>query len=226
MQYLPPDLVIFDFDGVVVDSEIISVELLLEYLSSHGVQISSEEAYDVFLGKQISKADESLQKAMGISVPPLDEVSFKSELFDRFRSELAPIDGIEEVFRDLSLPMCIASSSSPDRIDASLQMTGLDRAFAGHRFGAGTVKNGKPAPDLFLHAATFHKTNPDRCVVIEDSPSGLTAAKAAGMKSIGFLGGSHAKLAGLESKLAALQPDRIISSMAELPGAIESIFTA
>lgn len=226
MQQPSPDLVIFDFDGVVVDSEIISIELLLKYLSSHGVKITPEEAYTVFLGKQISKADESLQNAMGIIVPPLDEGAFKTELFERFRSELSPIFGVEAVFRDLPLPMCIASSSSPDRIDASLQITGLDRAFTGHRFGAGTVKRGKPAPDLFLHAASFHKTTPDRCVVVEDSPAGLTAAKAAGMKSIGFLGGSHAQLANLESKLAALQPDWIISSMTELPATIESIFSA
>lgn len=226
MKEKMPSLVIFDFDGVVVDSEVISVELLLKYLSSHGVEITVADAYDVFLGKQISKADASLYDVMGINVPPLDEASFKAELFERFRAELSPIDGIEEIFRTLSLPTCIASSSSPDRIDASLHITGLDQTFAGQRFGAGTVNRGKPAPDLFLHAAAYHDVRPDCCVVVEDSPAGLTAAKAAGMKSIGFLGGSHAKLAGLESKLAALQPDRIISSMAELPAVIDSIFAA
>lgn len=213
-------LTIFDFDGVVVDSETICVGLLIEYLAKHDLGLTEEQAYRAFLGKQIGAMDRSVLDNFGTVVPPLDEAKFKAELFERFNTHLKPIPDIDWAFSQISGPMCIASSSSPDRIEISLGITGLNEVFTGRRFGSGTVKRGKPAPDLFLHAASEHGVSPNNCIVIEDSTAGLTAAKAAGMKSIGFVGGSHAAKADLVTRLSLLSPDLIIDNMKYLPAAI------
>jgi HAD superfamily hydrolase (TIGR01509 family) len=213
-------LVIFDFDGVIVDSETISVDLLIAEMSQHGLDLTANQAYDAFLGKQVAKADQSVMAAFGIEVPPLDEAAFKAKLFQLFDAQLKPISGILGAYNAIKGQRCIASSSSMDRILRSLAITGLDTVIDCIKFGAGTVSRGKPAPDLFLHAATHHGVRPENCIVVEDSPAGISAALAAGMKCIGFVGGSHATPASLKAKLAELGPNLIIETMSQLPEAI------
>ena len=108
-----------------------------------------------------------------------------------FRQSLAPIEGVAEALDSLTLPICVASSSSVAQIRQKLEITGLLGRFSEHLFSATMVARGKPAPDLFLYAAQHLMTAPDRCLVIEDSPAGIDAALAAGMTAIGFSGGSH-----------------------------------
>lgn len=215
-----PDLIIFDCDGVLVDSEPMSVELLVEFIGKAGVTIDTQDAYRAFLGKPISTVAQSMLETFGTVIPPIDEAEFQKCILEQFRDRLKPIPGIAKALTQLQGPKCVASSSSLERVELSLKVTGLSALLPGHKFGAGTVQNGKPSPDLFLHAAVQHATPPERCIVIEDSPAGLQAAKAAGMHSIAFVGGAHATPAGLRQKLMLHNPDILIESMDQLPAAI------
>ncbi|MNZ72165.1 6-phosphogluconate phosphatase [compost metagenome] len=141
----------------------------------------------------------------------------RATLFERFRTELRPIDGIGETLdRLLPLRRCVASSSQPERIRYSLGLTGLIDKFEPHVFSATMVKNGKPAPDLFLHAAREMGADPRHCIVIEDSPAGIAAAKAAGMGVFAFTGGSHARFPAFREKIAGLGADAVFDAMPDL----------
>ncbi len=192
------DLVILDFDGVVADSEVISLGSLQAALQDFGVVVDLPEARRRFLGKSLTaiKADASQIAPEG----KWDgfENHWHSILFERFSKELAPVAGVADFLARLKahgLPYCIASSSGLERIYFALSVMNLTDHFP-RVFSAQQVTHGKPAPDLFLYAARRMNTAPERCVVIEDSPYGILAARAAGMRSIGFLGGQH--LAGLQ----------------------------
>jgi HAD superfamily hydrolase (TIGR01509 family) len=141
-------------------------------------------------------------------------------LNERFRRELKPIPGIRTALEKLSGPRCIASSSKPERIRLSLSITGLLDQFEPHIYSATMVERGKPAPDLFLHAARDMGVQPDECLVIEDSPAGVEAANAAGMRVFGFTGGSHALAGGLAAALALLEPDAVFDDMRLLPSLV------
>jgi HAD superfamily hydrolase (TIGR01509 family) len=137
------------------------------------------------------------------------------DLYSRFRNELKPIDGIGETIDALDIPCCVASSSQVERIELSLSVTGLISKLP-HIFSASMVKNGKPAPDLFLHAAREMQVEPKNCVVVEDSPAGIEAAKAAGMRVFAFTGGSHANFEGYRAELDRLSPEAVFDVMPEL----------
>ncbi|MBX3578426.1 MAG: FGGY family pentulose kinase [Rhizobiaceae bacterium] len=215
-----PELVIFDCDGVLVDSEPISIRVLVDLIASAGHAMDEGAAYAAFLGRSMASVSELLaQHGLTVTEQHLDRM--RSDLYDRFRRELKPVQGVAEAILALECPRCVASSSSPERIRLSLQLTGLIDLVEPNLFSASMVARGKPEPDLFLHAARAMGVEPSRCLVIEDSPAGIAAAKAAGMRVFGFTGGSHAGAAGLATALAAAGPELIFDDMLDLPGLVK-----
>lgn len=213
-------LVIFDCDGVLVDSEPISLRLLLETLAAAGLHLSPPEAAALFLGRSLASTREIVAREYGVIVGDGALDSMRRALYATFRAELAPIPHVAEALDALPAPYCVASSSQPERIELSLTVTGLWPRFAGRAFSAAMVANGKPAPDLFLFAAESLGYPPAACLVVEDSPAGILAAKAAGMKVVAFTGGSHAATDEHRAEAARLDPDAIIADMRLLPALV------
>ena len=208
-------LVLFDCDGVLVDSEPLAVQELQSLLCGLGVPIDSARIYDEFLGRSIVTIVQAARDH-GVDMAPALP-AFSKALAQRFRRDLRPVAGMPEALARIAGPRAVASSSAPDRLALSLALTGLAPLFGPHVYSSTQVEHGKPAPDLFLLAADRLGIAPADCVVIEDSPAGLRAARAAGMRAIGFLGGSHAGVAHLAEKLAAEHPDALIDHAADLP---------
>jgi HAD superfamily hydrolase (TIGR01509 family) len=222
MTGTPPALVIFDCDGVLVDSEPISLRLLLETLASAGLHLSPAEADALFLGRSLASTRETVAREYGVAVTDAALNAMRRALYDAFRAELAPIPHIAETLDALPCPYCVASSSQPERVELSLTVTGLWPRFAGRAFSATMVAHGKPAPDLFLFAAETLGYPPAACLVVEDSPAGIRAAKAAGMKVVAFTGGSHAATDAHRAQVARLAPDAIIADMRALPALVRA----
>ncbi|KSV95005.1 MULTISPECIES: HAD family phosphatase [Sinorhizobium/Ensifer group] len=209
-------LVIFDCDGVLVDSEPISLEVLVDVLSAAGVPMTAEEATERFLGRSLKSMSAILHDEYGLATDDAFLEGMRLRLYQRFRTELQPIAGIREAVEGLEGACCVASSSQPERIRLSLTVTGLIDLFEPNIFSATMVKHGKPAPDLFLHASREMGFAPRDCVVVEDSPAGIEAAKAAGMRVFAFAGGSHARSDRHRQSLANLGPDVLFDDMGEL----------
>ena len=207
---------IFDCDGVLVDSEVLSMAELMRIIQTRRLPISEAEAYDLFLGTSGSHEIAFLRDRYGVDITP-DLADHRERLAARFRAALQPVPGIAEALARLGGPRAVASSSSPERLRLSLGLTGLWDAFAPHVYSATMVAHGKPAPDLFLMVAARLQADPADCVVIEDSPAGICAARAAGMRVVGFLGGGHARPARLAQRLAALKPDALVEHADDLP---------
>lgn len=216
MAGTPTELVIFDCDGVLVDSEPISMAVLVEALAAAGVAMSAADAQARFLGRSLKSMTEILGEEYGLAIDAPFLEAMRQELYARFRRELRPIAGIAETLDGLGIARCVASSSQPERIRLSLSVTGLLTRFEPHIFSATMVAHGKPAPDLFLHAGAAMGVPPDRCLVVEDSPAGIAAAKAAGMRVCAFTGGSHARSPGHRALLSSLAPDMLFDDMREL----------
>jgi HAD superfamily hydrolase (TIGR01509 family) len=216
------DLVIFDCDGVLVDSEIIAADTLAGMLSRYGQPSDAGEVLTRYLGRSFKAVEDDYLARTGQPLPHGFEAEEKRALEDAFRAELRPIEGIREVLlrlQEQQRAYALASSSSLQRIAHSLDITGLAPFFEGRIFSASMVKRGKPAPDLFLHVAHTMGLEPSRTLVIEDSPAGVAAGKAAGMTVWGFTGGGHhARFDGVGS-LRRAGADRIIASMTEFEGA-------
>jgi HAD superfamily hydrolase (TIGR01509 family) len=208
------DLVIFDCDGVLVDSEVLSCQCLSEVLGKRGIALSEDEAVELFLGRSTSallnhyKDDRRFDRETFL--PEL-----KSRVLQCFSEQLQPIAGIEAVVSCLEWPSCVASSSDLDRVSRSLALTGLAPLFGDRLYTAQMVARGKPAPDLFLHAAGQMRVAPQRALVIEDSVSGVIAAKAAGMAVWGFVGGSHYRSRDGRTMLYDAGADRVFDRMAD-----------
>lgn len=184
------ELVIFDNDGVLVDSERIANAVLADLLTDLGHPTTVEESIDRYLGGTIGRARRLVEDAAaGTSLPPDFEDRYHAELFSRFPRELAAVPGAGAAVDAVvaaGVPVCVASSGEPDRIRRSLSLTGLAERFTGRVYSAAEVAHGKPAPDLFLHAAASMGADPARTAVIEDSPLGVAAADAAGMTAFGY----------------------------------------
>ncbi len=216
MQAPAPQLVIFDCDGVLVDSEPLSIDVLVRVLRNAGVEMDAEEAYARFLGKSLKTMSDILHADYGLAVDDRFLEEMRLDLYEKFRGELQAIDGIAEVLDQLDVPRCVASSSQMERIRLSLTITGLIDRLDPHLFSASMVSNGKPAPDLFLHAAARMGVPAESCIVVEDSPAGIAAAKAAGMRVFAFAGGAHARTERHKAALMQLQPDVLFDDMREL----------
>jgi HAD superfamily hydrolase (TIGR01509 family) len=211
-------LLIFDCDGVLVDSETLSCQIDAELLTECGVPYTAQDVARDFIGVSLRDQITRIEAERGIRLPDDFTERLNHALFARFETDLRPIEGVREAILSLPYPRCVASSSTPDRIALSLRITGLSDLFA-DVFSATQVPRGKPAPDLFLHAAARMSASPEDCVVIEDSTAGVQAALAAGMRVIGFAGGGHC---GPEhgEKLRGTGASVVIERMTDLAGAV------
>ncbi|MEU5220147.1 HAD family hydrolase [Streptomyces sp. NPDC020807] len=210
---MPYDLVIFDNDGVLVDSEPISNTILAGYLTELGHPTSYEESIRDYMGSAMHRIHEVIRERTGERLPADFDETFHGRVFAAFQRELEAVAGAADVLKGLAeagVPYCVASSGSHERIRVGHRKTGLDTWFPEEIvFSAEDVGRGKPAPDLFLHAAARMGVAPERCVVVEDSRLGVRAAVAAGMDVYGFTAMTPAeKLAGASG---------FFGSMEELP---------
>ena len=186
-----PSLIIFDCDGVLIDSEVISARQLIAELKGYGVEMDMAFVSRHFLGRSYPVVLKEVRERWGVALPDRFEADYRARLLAAFERELQVMPGVEDTIRATRVPYCLATSSSPERMRRSLEITGLAPLFAGLSFTASEVARGKPAPDLFLHAAARMGADPARCVVIEDSLNGVRAGLAAGMEVWRFTGGSH-----------------------------------
>src|SRR4051812_47214073 len=208
-------LLIFDCDGVLVDSEVIAHETLLDALAELGLTMSLPASFELFSGRSLKDTTAVIEKRLRRPLPAGFLEHSRERLFARFRTELKPVADVTNAIRALPYARCVASSSSPDRLSLALEVTRLAPFFE-HMFSATQVQRGKPAPDLFLYAAKQMGVEPRDCIVIEDSTLGIEAGRAASMRVIGFAGASHTTDT-LTDKLSAAGADRVIRTMRDLP---------
>jgi len=209
-------LVIFDCDGVLVDSEPVSVRVLVDALGRRGLSMDEAEAYRRFLGRSLGTVTKTMREEFGIEADDAFLEEMRRDLYARFRTDLQPIRGIGDALDGLDMRRCVASSSQPERIRLSLTLTGLIDKLEPNIFSATMVERGKPAPDLFLHAASEMGADPADCIVIEDSPAGIEAGHRAGMTVFAFVGGSHATVPGYRERIDALSPEVVFDAMPDL----------
>jgi len=187
-------LIIFDCDGVLVDSELISSRELAAFLSDLGRPTTAEECRENFTGLSLKSVSDMVRDDWGVALPDDFITALRARDQTAFDRDLKAIPGIHkmlDVLDGLGMRYCVASSGSPEKIQHSLMLTSLTERFGDDVFSASNVAHGKPAPDLFLWAAETMGAAPADCLVIEDSPAGVQAAKAAGMRVFGFTGGAH-----------------------------------
>jgi HAD superfamily hydrolase (TIGR01509 family) len=216
------ELVIFDCDGVLVDSEVISCRAHAETLTRHGYPITSEQVLTRFLGVSDREARQAIETELGRKLPDDFEAQMKQAALQRYADDLQSIPYVGEAVAAISLPKCVASSGTPEKIRHGLTCARIYDLLAPNIFSATQVKRGKPAPDLFLYAAEQMQASPERCVVIEDSIPGVTGALAAGMTVLGFHGGSHCRPGSAET-LRAAGAIMTFDDMRQLPGLIGQI---
>jgi HAD superfamily hydrolase (TIGR01509 family) len=207
-------LVIFDCDGVLVDSEVISNRVLAEMLSAEGLPTTLEQARRDYQGMLLVDVLSRAQEKLGRTLPQDWLDRYETERATAFHRELEPVAGAAETVKRIKaagIAVCVASQGKLAKTRLSLALTGLDYLFPeASRFSAYSVANGKPAPDLFLHAATTMGAEPSRCVVVEDTASGIAAAASAGMRAFGYAADSN------EHMLRDAGATEILSSLGEL----------
>ncbi|MCB5272727.1 6-phosphogluconate phosphatase [Arthrobacter sp. SO5] len=185
----PFELVVFDCDGVLVDSEVISVRVDQLVLADLGWELELGEIVERFVGRSESDFIAAIEEQLGIALEEGWDRKYEPWYRAAFERDLAAVDGVVEALDGLGLPHCVASSGSHAKMQHTLGRTGLLHRFEGRIFSATEVRNGKPAPDLFLHAAGTLGAEPERCAVVEDSAYGVQAARAAGMHVFAYAGG-------------------------------------
>jgi HAD superfamily hydrolase (TIGR01509 family) len=183
------ELVVFDCDGVLVDSEVIAVRVDQLVLADLGWELELDEIVERFVGRSEADFISAVERHLGIGLADGWDRKYESWYRTAFERELVAVDGIEDALAELRLPHCVASSGSHAKLQRTLGQTGLLQRFEGRIFSATEVRNGKPAPDLFLHAAGTLGSDPARCAVVEDSAYGVQAARAAGMHAFAYAGG-------------------------------------
>ncbi len=210
------DLVIFDCDGVLVDSERVANEVFARALKEVcDLEFTLEEMFDTFVGHSKAQCLQKIEAILGRPPPPELDRRYRDEINHALAASIQPVDGIRAVLEDLSIPYCVASSGSHEKMSLTLGKTGLESYFDGNIFSTSEVRNGKPHPDIYLHAAArMGECPPGRCLVIEDSPIGVTGARAAGMHVFGFAELMPAR------KLQASGAHLVFDDMRELPDLI------
>ncbi|HYM72637.1 MAG TPA: HAD-IA family hydrolase [Stellaceae bacterium] len=176
---------------MLIDSELLAVRADIACLAEEGIAQTEADILERYVGISLAGMKADLERRFGRKLHDGFETRHHARLMALFETDLQAVPGIVEVLGALSGPVCVASSSTPERLRHALGLVGLYERFHPHVFSATMVARGKPAPDLFLHAAAQMRAAPARCVVIEDSAAGVAAADAAGMTAIGFVGGSH-----------------------------------
>jgi HAD superfamily hydrolase (TIGR01509 family) len=216
------DLIIFDCDGVLVDSEVISCRAHAETLTRHGYPITADEVLNRFLGVSDREARLMIENEIGRKLPNDFESQVKQATLQFYADDLRAISYVREAIAAIGLPKCVASSGTPEKIRHGLTCAGLYDQLAPHIFSASEVKRGKPAPDLFLFAAEQMQAAPAQCLVIEDSIPGVTGAVAARMTVLGFHGGSHCP-PGHADTLRAAGAIMTFEDMRQLPDLIAQV---
>lgn len=219
-------LVIFDCDGVLVDSEFVSSRVFSETLTSYGYPISTEESIRRFTGVNEHAARQIILKESAIDIPENYWTLQQPKLFKAFEAELkALIQPLLEALKAMNIVRCVASNSSRDHVIQCLSLTNQLAYFTDSSiFTSQQVSKGKPAPDLFLFAAKEMGFDPENCIVIEDSQAGIEAAIAAGMQVLAFTGGAHACLSSYRDKISAYGIP-MVSNCKELLQAIKQLLT-
>jgi len=206
------DLVIFDCDGVLVDSERLAVRTEAEILSGLGWPLTEADIVERFVGRSAAYMQQEIERNLGRSIDW--EAEFEPRYREVFERELVAVPGIVEALDQITSPACVASSGSHDKMRFTLGKTGLFDRFDGHIFSVEQVERGKPAPDIFLFAADQMGASPGRCAVVEDSVSGVTARLAAGMAVFAFAGGVT------NSEALSIQGAVVLDDMRKLPAAL------
>jgi HAD superfamily hydrolase (TIGR01509 family) len=215
-------LVIFDCNGVLVDSEPIAAAVLSDAFKGIGVAISADTVARRFQGRRPSDIFATVEAATNTRIPPNFPGEVAAETLRRLRTELRAIAHAAHALTWIRGPKAVASSSSPERIHLSLEVTNLIRFFETRLFSASSVYKGKPAPDVFLLAAARSQADPSQCIVVEDSAPGVAAAVAAGMTPIGFVGGSQTP-GRLATELLARGARTVVADMRALKSAITDL---
>jgi HAD superfamily hydrolase (TIGR01509 family) len=206
-------LIIFDCDGVLIDSEIISATVLVEQLQLRGVAADLPFVFKNCLGRSFPAVAENVTRFSGRALPADFEARYGAALLQCFERDLRPTPGITAILDSLAVPYCVATGSAAERATRSIAIAGLADRVGDRLFTASMVEHGKPAPDLFLLAARRMKVPPTECLVVEDSDLGVQAARAAGMQVWRFNGGGHFA-AGYTIPPGAAKPDREFADMA------------
>lgn len=209
------ELVIFDCDGVLIDSELIACSADADALSEVGFEITCEGVIERFAGVPSDAMYATVEAELGHALPEGFDALVKKRVLEKYRTELQAIEGAQEVLFSMKARKCVASSSSPAKLALGLVETGLFELLYPHVFSTALVSRGKPNPDLFLYSAKAMGVDPSDCVVVEDSVAGVNAARAAGMRSIGFVGGSHC-LPGHSERLVKAGAETVIRDMRRL----------
>lgn len=215
-------MIIFDCNGVLVDSERLSTAVASEELMRAGFALTPEVLSHYFTGRRLTDMFQAIEHASGRRLPPDFAATITAATLRRFRQELRATTHIAYALSWLRGPKCVASSSAIDRIRVSLETTDLLRFFDPYLFSANDVRHGKPAPDLYTYVAQKMSVEPHNCIVVEDSPVGVSAAVAAGMRAVGFIGGSHAQ-GKLASQLTHAGASKVIADMRNLKSTIISL---
>jgi HAD superfamily hydrolase (TIGR01509 family) len=213
---MPPGLTIFDCDGVLVDSEVIACRVCVPCLAEHGIAITADEVADRYVGMSAASMIADLEARYDRRLPADLYETMRHRIIAAFETEPLTIDGVDAVLAAYGGRVCVASGSTQERVRRCLTLVGLLHHFDPFIFSATQVAKGKPAPDLFLFAAQRMGVDPRDCLVIEDSPHGVTAAVAAGMRVLGFTGGSHCR-PGHAGRLLAAGASAVFQQMRELP---------
>ncbi len=188
---IPIELVIFDCDGVLIDSEGLSAEVLIGGLSDLGILVDFDYFCVNFLGRSFPTVARDIQATFQVELPDDFERNYRRDLLAKFAQALSPTKGVKDMLDAMTVRSCVATSSSPARVTNSLNIVGLSDYFGSNVFTASQVAFGKPAPDLFLYTAAQMGVDPRKCLVIEDSLPGVEAGLAAGMPVLRFTGGVH-----------------------------------
>jgi HAD superfamily hydrolase (TIGR01509 family) len=206
------ELIIFDSDGVLVDSEIIALTVLAQTVSEEGLAIGADDAIRSFRGMKMADCVREIERRLGRSIRETFIADVRRATALAFDANLKPVDGVHAALAEITVPVCVASNGPMSKLTHTLGLTNLLAHFEGRIFSAYEVGSWKPDPGLFLHAARTLGVHPSRCVVVEDSSFGVYAAKAAGMRVLGFTGGDPEA----ELELGAICED-LFHRMSDLP---------
>lgn len=215
-----PELIIFDSDGVLVDSEPIANRILAAHLSATGYPCTFAQSVERFVGRSLSSIIAMVEEDRGHPLPDGFYDAVQDATFAALREELKPVPGVADALRHIAARKCVASSGRIEKLDLTLGVTGLRGHFGDRLFSATMVRRGKPHPDLFLLAAARMGAAPADCVVVEDSVPGVEAARAAAMAVLGYAGGSHVA-DGHAARLTGAGAT-VFTDMADLPDLILS----
>lgn len=222
-------LIIFDCDGVLVNSEEIYLAADLDFLASIGAHFEPRTYMRAFMGLSPgvwrAKIGPAVEQKTGFPLPTDFFAQVDSYVTAQIDAKLAAIPGALQTIAEISTRRCVASSTPSQRLRWKLERTGLLELFDPHIFSSDMVQNGKPAPDIFLHAAAVMQVHPDDCIVVEDSVNGVKAAKAAGMRVIGFIAGNHCSAEHADD-LSQFGADAIVTKYEDLVGAIDTLTAA